>query len=89
MSDRDFAAQLKGFSLTTAEIVYCLPDHPLLLQSYVWQDYDLHPRFPKLTAFLEFWTKNLDGRLFNVRVAHRELLSPADLRFRIDGGRVC
>ena len=89
MSDRDFAAQLKGFSLTTAEILYCLPDHPLLLQSYVWQDYDLHPRFPKLTAFLDFWTKNLDGRLFKVRVAHCELLSPADLRFRIDGGLLC
>ena len=46
MADKDFQAQIKGFSLTTAEILYRLPDHPALLQSYVWQDYDQHPRFP-------------------------------------------
>jgi uncharacterized protein Usg len=37
---------LEGFSLTTAEILYRLPDHPRLLQSYIWQDYDLAPSFP-------------------------------------------
>jgi len=76
----DFAAQLQGYSLTTAEIVYRLPDHPLLLQTYLWQDYDLSPRFPKLKAFLDFWTAKLDGKLFKVIVAHRELISPTELR---------
>lgn len=80
MPDRDFAAQLKGFSLTTAEILYHLPDHPSLLQTYVWQDYDLHPRFPRLTGFLEFWRQNLEGRLFKVTVAHRGLITPAELK---------
>ena len=80
MPDRDFAAQLKGFSLTTAEILYHLPDHPSLLQTYVWQDYDLHPRFPRLTGFLEFWRQNLEGRLFKVTVAHRGLVTPAELK---------
>ncbi len=42
-----------------------------LLQSYIWQDYDLAPRFPKLTDFLDFWAANLDGPLYRVRVAHR------------------
>jgi hypothetical protein len=37
-----------GFLLTTAEILYRLPDYPRLLQSYIWQHYDLAPRFPKL-----------------------------------------
>ena len=46
MTDRDFRAQLAGFSLTTAEILYRLPDHPSLLQSFIWQEYDVHPRFP-------------------------------------------
>ena len=46
--DRDFRAKLTGFSLTTAEILYRMPDHPSLLQTYVWQDYDIHPRFPRL-----------------------------------------
>lgn len=80
MPDRDFAAQLRGFSLTTAEILYRLPDHPSLLQTYIWQDYDLHPRFPKLAAFLDYWSKHLEGKLFKVTVAHRGLVSPAELK---------
>jgi uncharacterized protein Usg len=51
--DPEFRAQLAGFSLTTAEILYRLPDHPSLLQSYIWQEYDLHPRFPRLRTFLD------------------------------------
>jgi uncharacterized protein Usg len=79
--ERDFRAQLTGFSLTTAEILYRLPDHPSLLQTYVWQDYDIHPRFPRLKQFLDFWSRNLDGRLFRVTVAHKKLITPAELRF--------
>lgn len=80
MIDRDFAAQLQGFSMTTAEILYRMPDHPSLLQSYIWQDYDLHPDFPKLMKFLDFWARNLDGKLFKVRVAHKRLIRPSELR---------
>ena len=78
--DKDFFAQLSGFSLTTAEILYCLPDHPALLQSYIWQDYDVAPRFPKLEAFLDFWAARLDGKLFKVTVASSRLIKPAELR---------
>lgn len=79
-ADRDFKAQLAGFSLTTAEIIYRLPDYPALLQSYIWQDYDLAPRFPKLKTFLEFWSAKLDGKLYKVTVAHAKLIRPAELR---------
>jgi uncharacterized protein Usg len=81
MTDTAFHRQLEGFSLTTAEILYRLPDHPGLLQSYVWQDYDLAPRFPKLKDFLDFWDVNLDGALYRVRVAHRRLIAPAEFSF--------
>lgn len=84
MADRDFLSQLQGHSLTTAEILYRLPDHPALIQSYLWQDYDLAPSFPKLNDFLRFWTKSLDGPLYRIRVAHRQLLSPKEFRF-LDG----
>ena len=76
----DFLAQLQGYSLTTAEILYRLPDHPALIQSYVWQDYDLAPKFPKLNGFLEFWRSTLDGPLFKVTVASTRLVKPAELR---------
>ena len=79
MARSDFLEMLGGYSLTTAEILYRLPDHPGLLQSYVWQDYDLHPRFPRLKAFLDFWAAQLDGKLFRVTVAHRGLIKPAEI----------
>jgi len=79
-ADADFVRMLAGYSLTTAEIIYRLPDHPALMQSYIWQDYDLHPRFPKLKAFLDFWSSNLEGRLHQVLVAHAGLIKPRELR---------
>jgi uncharacterized protein Usg len=81
MTDAALLRQLEGFSLTTAEILYRLPDYPRLLQSYIWQEYDLAPRFPKLTDFLGFWTTNLDGALYRVRVAHRRLIAPQEFNF--------
>ena len=80
MADSDFARMLAGYSLTTAEILYRMPDHPVLLQSFIWQDYDLHPRFPKLKSFLDFWTQNIEGKLFKVRIVHTGLIAPAELR---------
>ncbi len=48
-------SQLTGYRLTTAEILYHMPDHPAVLQSYVWQALDLAPKFPELHKFLDFW----------------------------------
>lgn len=81
MVDRSFEIRMRGYSLTTAEILYRLPDHPAILQTYVWQDYDTAPRFPQLRAFLDFWSGNLDGALYKVRVAHRRLISPKEFRY--------
>jgi uncharacterized protein Usg len=77
---RDFLDMLQGYSLTTAEILYRLPDHPTLIQSYVWQDYDLSPAFPRLNGFLEFWRAKLEGPLFKVTVASSTLIKPAELK---------
>jgi uncharacterized protein Usg len=73
--------QLADYRLTTAEIIYRLPDHPDLLQSFVWQELDLAPKFPVLRKFLNYWEKNLDGKLFEVKIAHQKLITPGNLRF--------
>ena len=75
-----FRRQLEGYGLTTANILYHLPDHPMILQTYIWQEYDLHPHFPELRKFLDFWTQRLEGALHSVTVAHQGLIKPADLR---------
>jgi uncharacterized protein Usg len=72
---------LKGYRLTTAEIFYQLPDHPAFLQTYVWQEYDLVPRFPVLNRFLRFWETKLDGRLHSVRVAATGIVAPTELKY--------
>lgn len=79
-SDADFVKQMQGYGLTTAHILYCLPDHPSLLQTFVWQEYDLAPKFPALNKFLTFWRTTLEGPLHSVRVAHARLIKPAELR---------
>jgi uncharacterized protein Usg len=81
---KDFRKQLLGYGLTTAEIVYRRPDRHWLLQTYVWQDYDLFPNFPALKDFLTFWETKLEGPLFAVTVAHSKLIKPAELR-AVDG----
>lgn len=75
------ALQLRDYRLTTAEILYHLPDHPRLLQSYVWQDFDLAPEFPALRRFLAFWQRSLDGKLHSVKVTSAELIKPASVRY--------
>ncbi len=84
MVSKDFAKQIKGYGLTTAEIIYRLPDHQSVLQSYIWQDYDLFPKFPALKDFLRFWEEKIEGPLFSVTVAHSKLIKPAELR-AVDG----
>ncbi|KRQ17484.1 usg protein [Bradyrhizobium manausense] len=80
----DFRKQMLGYGLTTAQILYRMPDHPSLLQTYVWQNYDMFPKFPALVDFLAFWTEKLDGPLHSVTVAHSKLIKPAELR-AVDG----
>ena len=83
-SSKDFKKQMGGYGLTTAQILYRRPDHQWLLQTYVWQNYDLFPKFPELQRFLAFWMEKLEGPLHSVMVAHSRLIKPAELK-AIDG----
>jgi len=80
MASKDFRRQLEGYGLTTAQILYRLPDHPSVLQTFVGQDYDVCPRFPVLNRFLAFWLEKLEGPLHSVIVAHSRLIRPAEIR---------
>ena len=75
-----YELQARGYRLTTAEIIYRLPDHPALLQSFIWQKFDLAPDYPELRRFLEFWSTNIEGKLHSVNVRQSSRTGPA--RFR-------
>ncbi|MEK1947617.1 MULTISPECIES: usg protein [Ensifer] len=80
----DLDCQLNGYGLTTAHILYRIPDFESVLQAYVWQDYDLAPDFPQLHRFLDFWQPNLEGPLHSVRYSYQRLIGPNEWR-RVDG----
>lgn len=84
MVSKEFIRQLEGYGLTTATILYRMPDHPRLLQTFVWQEYDLAPKFPVLHEFLDFWEKKIEGRLHSVTVAHSRLIKPTEYQ-AVDG----
>ena len=77
---RSFDLLMRGYRLTTAEILYHMPDHPSVLQSYIWQELDLAPQFPVLNKFLSFWKDNLDGPVHSVRMAATGIISAREFQ---------
>lgn len=73
--------QIPDWRLTTAEILYHMPDHPGVLQTFVWQKVDRAPAFPELSKFLEFWRREIEGPLHSIRVASPALIRPTELRY--------
>ena len=71
---------LRGYGLLTAEMIYHMPDHPHVLNSFVWQDYDLAPDYPRLFEFIEFWQSEIEGPLNSVRFTHRQEISVGQWR---------
>jgi len=80
MGQSELERQLSGYGLTTAEILYRMPDHREMLQTFVWQEYDIAPKYPVLFKFLEFWRRELDGPLHSVKIAHQRLVRPGEVR---------
>ncbi len=80
MSDPAFVQQLTGRRLTTAEILYYMPDHPNLLQEFHWQTLDLAPEFPRIHRFLDFWRREIHAVIHSVRVGGVGIVSPARVR---------
>ena len=78
--DRDFQARLQGAGLLTTEILYYMPDHRSVLQSFVWQTIDAAPVFPRLNAFLDHSRREVDAMIHSIRVAHSDWVGPAELR---------
>jgi len=78
----DLNRQLRGERLTTAEVLYYMPDHPALLQRFLWQTLDLSPEFPRIHRFLDFWRREIEAVIHSVTVCSEGgLVQPA--RFEI------
>lgn len=80
MRSDELKLRLEGWSLATAEVLYYMPDHPTLLQSFVWQTLDLAPRYPRIHQFLDFWRREIDAVIHSVNLASGETLAPARIK---------
>ena len=80
MQNQELELRLKGWRLATAEVLYYLPDHPSLLQSFIWQTLDLAPSYPRIHRFLDFWRREIDAVIHSVQLATGETLAPAKLQ---------
>ncbi len=78
---RDISLQLQGYRMTTTEILYRMPDHPDLLQTFILQKFDKAPEFPVLCEFLNFWEREIEASIHSVRVAAKGLISPVEMRY--------
>jgi len=79
MIDSDFSRQFRGERLTTAEVLYYMPDHPALLQRFLWQTLDISPEYPRVHKFLDHWRAEIEAVIHSVRVSAVGLISPAHL----------
>ncbi len=80
--DPDFEQRLAGSGLLTAEIIYRMPDHPSLLQTFAFQTLDVGPQFPRLHAFLDHWRREIEAIIHTIRIAHQDWIGPAEVGFR-------
>ena len=76
----EISLRLQGWRLSTAEVLYYMPDHPKLLQTFLWQTLDLAPAYPRLHQFLDFWKREIDAVIHSVRLATGEELAPSRYR---------
>ena len=81
MRTDEFETQLKGGRLTTAEVLYYMPDHPKLLQSFMWQTLDVAPDYPRVHTFLDYWRKEIQAVIHSVRLSTVGVVTPARVRF--------
>ena len=86
MQQTDFSRQLRGEGLTTTEVLFYMPDHPALLQRFMWQTLDLPPEFPRVYRFLDFWRREIDAVIHSVTCSAVGLVSPAKLEVGRDIG---
>ena len=66
MPRRFDAAAAEGYGLTTAQIIYRMPDHLELFQEFIWQQFDTFPAFPVLGGFLSYWEEQIEGPIHSV-----------------------
>ena len=67
--ESQFELVLRGFKLTTLEVVYFMTDYQHLLQSFIFQDYDKAPVYPRMNRFLRYWHREIEASIKEVWIS--------------------
>jgi len=63
---------LKKWTVASVQVVYYIPDYMSLVNEFVWQTEDQLPEYPRITRFLDYWDKNIDGPIKEVYIYDHE-----------------
>ena len=60
---------LRRKSLVTVDILFWMAEYDNILQEFVWQTKDVVPEIPRVHKFLDYWHKNIDAVISEIKVA--------------------
>jgi uncharacterized protein Usg len=58
--------------LVTLDVYYWMPDYDNILQRFVWQTFDVKPKYPRMHRFLDYWHNNIDAIVNEIRISESE-----------------
>ena len=79
MASADFRRQLEGYGLTTANILYHMPDHPGSAELHLAATRS-PSAFSRIEEIPRFLVARAEGLLHSVTVAHARLIRPAEIK---------
>ena len=77
---------IRKWTVATGQVVYYIPDYLNIVQEFVWQTEDRLPEYPRITQFLDYWDKNIDGPIKEVYIYDQgqSNIRKVDRRFKLN-----
>ena len=77
---------LHKWTVATVQVIYYIPDYLNIVQEFMWQTEDQLPEYPRITKFLDYWDKNIDGPIKEVYIYDQgqNNIRLVDRRFKIN-----
>ena len=59
---------IRKWTVASVQVVYYIPDYLNIVNEFIWQTEDQLPEYPRITRFLDYWDKNIDGPIKEVYI---------------------
>ena len=50
-------------------VYYYLPDYIHLIEEFSWQTLDIHPTYPRVNKFLDYWRQNINAVIADIEMS--------------------